>query len=245
MRLIPPIYVKRQKNDAADAEAICEAAQRPTMRFVAVKSEESQARAMQLGVRMLPVRQRTQTINALRGHLAEFGLVAPKGPAHVARLAWALEGEEGASLPALTRAMGALQLERIAELDGKVRELDRVLRVAACEDEEAARAMTVPGVGPVTALALQALAPPLETFRKGRDFAAWLGLTPRQHSTAGKPRPGKISKVGQKDLRRLLVVGAMSVIQNAIRRGKCDNPWAGAPAGGQAREAQAGRHRAR
>ncbi len=229
VRLIPPIYVKpyvkRQKNDAADAEAICEAAQRPTMRFVTVKSEESQAGAMQLGVRMLLVRQRTQTINALRGHLAEFGLVAPKGPAHVARLAWALEGEEGASLPALTHEMGALLLERIAELDGKVRELDRTLRAAAREDEEAARAMTVPGVGPVTALALQALAPPLETFRKGRDFAAWLGLTPRQHSTAGKPRLGKISKMGQKDLRRLLVVGAMSVIQNAIRRGKCNDPW--------------------
>ena len=229
VRVIPPIYVKpyvkRQKNDAADAEAICEAAQRPTMRFVTVKSEESQAGAMQLGVRMLLVRQRTQTINALRGHLAEFGLVAPKGPAHVARLAWALEGEEGASLPALTREMGALLLERIAELDGKVRELDRTLRAAAREDEEAARAMTVPGVGPVTALALQALAPPLETFRKGRDFAAWIGLTPRQHSTAGKPRLGKISKMGQKDLRRLLVVGAMSVIQNAIRRGKCDDPW--------------------
>ena len=229
VRLIPPVYVKpyvkRQKNDAADAEAICEAAQRPTMRFVAVKSEESQAKAMQLGVRMLLVRQRTQTINALRGHLAEFGLVAPKGPAHVARLAWALEGEEGASLPALTREMGALLLERIAELDGKVRELDRTLRAAAREDEEAARAMTVPGVGPITALALQALAPPLETFRKGRDFAAWLGLTPRQRTTAGKPRLGKISKMGQKDLRRLLVVGAMSVIQNAIRRGKCDDPW--------------------
>ena len=229
VRLIPPIYVKpyvkRQKNDAADAEAICEAAQRPTMRFVAVKSEESQARAMQLGVRMLLVRQRTQTINALRGHLAEFGLVAPRGPAHVARLAWALEGEEGAALPALTREMGALLLEQIAELDGKVKELDRTLRAAAREDEEAARAMTVPGVGPVTALALQALAPPLETFRKGRDFAAWLGLTPRQHSTAGKPRLGKISKMGQKDLRRLLVVGAMSVIQNAVRRGKCDDPW--------------------
>ena len=229
VRLIPPIYVKpyvkRQKNDAADAEAICEAAQRPTMRFVAVKSEESQAGAMQLGVRMLLVRQRTQTINALRGHLAEFGLVAPKGPAHVARLAWALEGEEGAALPALTREMGALLLEQIAELDGKVKELDRTLRAAAREDEEAARAMTVPGVGPVTALALQALAPPLETFRKGRDFAAWIGLTPRQHSTAGKPRLGKISKMGQKDLRRLLVVGAMSVIQNAVRRGKCDDPW--------------------
>ena len=229
VRLVPPVYVKpyvkRQKNDAADAEAICEAASRPTMHFVAVKSEESQAGMMQFGVRDLLVRQRTQAINALRGHLAEFGLVAPRGPAHVVRLAWALESEEGAGLPALTREMGALLLERIAELDRKVAELDRALRAAAREDEEAARAMTVPGVGPITAMALQALAPPLETFRKGRDFAAWLGLTPRQHSTAGKPRLGRISKRGQKDLRRLLVVGAMSVIQNAIRRGQCDDPW--------------------
>ena len=229
VRLIPPIYVKpyvkREKNDTADAEAICEAASRPTMRFVAVKSEEQQARAMQLRVRMLLVRQRTQTINALRGHLAEFGLVAPKGPAHVDRLAWALENGEGMSLPALVHEMGALLLERIVELNRKVAELDRVLRAAAREDEEAVRAMTVPGVGPITALALQALAPPLETFRKGRDFSAWLGLTPRQHSTAGKPRLGKISKKGQKDLRRLLVVGAMSVIQNTIRRGECDDPW--------------------
>lgn len=229
VRLIPPLYVKpyvkRQKNDAADAEAICEAASHPTMHFVAVKSEEQQARSMQLGVRMLLVRQRTQTINALRGHLAEFGLVAPKGPAHVARLAWALESEEGAALPVLTREMGALLLERIAELNGKVAALDRVLRAAAREDEEAVRAMTVPGVGPITALALQALAPPLETFRKGRDFAAWLGLTPSQRSTAGRPRLGKISKKGQKDLRRLLAVGAMSVIQAAIRRGQCDDPW--------------------
>ena len=229
VRLIPPIYVKpyvkREKNDTADAEAICEAASRPTMRFVAVKSEEQQARAMQLRVRMLLVRQRTQAINALRGHLAEFGLVAPKGPAHVDRLAWALENGEGLSLPALVREMGALLLERIAELNRKVAELDRALRAAAREDEEAVRAMTVPGVGPITALALQALAPPLETFRKGRDFAAWLGLTPRQHSTAGKPRLGKISKKGQKDLRRLLVVGAMSVIQNTVRRGQCDDPW--------------------
>ena len=227
VRLIPPTYVKayvkRQKNDAA--EAICEAAQRPTMHFVAVKSEEQQAGMMQFGVRDLPVRQRTQTINALRGHLAEFGIVAPKGPVHVRRLALAIEGPEGARLPARVRELGGLLLEQIAELDRKIAERNKELHAAARQDEEAVRAMTVPGVGPITALALQALAPPLASFRRGRDFSAWLGLVPRQHTTAGKPRLGKISKMGQRDLRRLLVVGAMSVIRNAVRHGIVHDPW--------------------
>ena len=229
VRLVPPVYVKpyvkRQKNDAADAEAICEAASRPTMHFVAVKSEEQQAGMMQFGVRDLLVRQRTQVINALRGHLAEFGVVAPQGPVHVRRLALALEGEAGALLPAQVCKLGRLLLEQIAELDRKVAELDRALRAAAREDEEAARAMTVPGVGPVTALALQALAPPLAGFRRGRDFSAWLGLVPRQHTTGGKPRLGKVSKMGQRDLRRLLVVGAMAVIRNTVRHGVVPDPW--------------------
>ena len=228
VRLIPPIYVKpyvkRQKNDAADAEAICEAASRPTMHFVAVKSEESQAGMMQFGVRDLLVRQRTQAINALRGHLAEFGVIAPKGPVHVRRLAMAIADPE-TSLPAKVRELGGLLLEQIAALDRKIAEQERELRAAARQNEEAARAMTVPGVGPVTALALQALAPPLAGFRRGRDFSAWLGLVPRQHTTAGKPRLGKLSKMGQRDLRRLLVVGAMSVIQNTVRSGRIDDPW--------------------
>ena len=229
VRLVPPVYVKpyvkRQKNDAADAEAICEAASRPTMHFVAVKSEEQQAGMMQFGVRDLLVRQRTQVINALRGHLAEFGVVAPQGPVHVRRLALALEGEAGALLPAQVCELGRLLLEQIAELDRKVAEQDKELRAAAREDEEAARAMTVPGVGPVTAMALQALAPPLAGFRRGRDFSAWLGLVPRQHTTGGKPRLGKVSKMGQRDLRRLLVVGAMAVIRNTVRHGVVPDPW--------------------
>ena len=229
VRLVPPVYVKpyvkRQKNDAADAEAICEAASRPTMHFVAVKSEEQQAGMMQFGVRDLLVRQRTQTINALRGHLAEFGVVAPQGPVHVRRLALALEGEVGALLPGQVCELGRLLLEQIAELDRKIAEQDKELRAAAREDEEAARAMTVPGVGPVTAMALQALAPPLAGFRRGRDFSAWLGLVPRQHTTGGKPRLGKVSKMGQRDLRRLLVVGAMAVIRNTVRHGVVPDPW--------------------
>ena len=228
VRLIPPVYVKayvkRQKNDAADAEAICEAASRPTMHFVAVKSEESQAGMMQFGVRDLLVRQRTQTINALRGHLAEFGVIAPKGPVHARRLALAIADPQ-TRLPAKVRELGGLLLEQIADLDRKIAEQEKELRAAAREDEEVARAMTVPGVGPITAMALQAFAPPLETFRRGRDCSAWLGLVPRQHTTAGKPRLGKISKMGQRDLRRLLVVGAMSVIRNTVRSGRIDDPW--------------------
>ena len=228
VKLVPPIYVKpfvkRQKNDTTDAEAICEAAQRPTMRFVAVKSEVQQARGMVFRTRDLLVRQRTQTINALRGHLAEFGVVAPQGVAHVRRLAAAVEAP-GTGLPEPVGALAGLLLERIAGLDEKIEELETQLCDCAREDEEAARLMTIPGVGPITAMALQAFAPPMESFRRGRDFAAWLGLVPRQHTTGGKPRLGRISKMGQRDLRRLLIIGAMAVVRHAIRRGGTTDPW--------------------
>ena len=228
VRLIPPIYVKpfvkRQKNDAADAEAICEAAQRPTMRFVTVKGEEQQARGMLFRTRDLLVRQRTQTINALRAHLAEFGVVAPQGPAHVRRLASALE-DPSSGLPGPVRELGALLLDRIADLDTKIAGLEREIRTCARRDEEAARLMTIPGTGPISAMALQAFAPPIESFRRGRDFSAWLGLVPRQHTTGGKPRLGRISKMGQRDLRRLLITGAMAVVSWAARRGETRDPW--------------------
>ena len=228
VRLIPPIYVKpfvkRQKNDEADAEAICEAAQRPTMRFVAVKGEEQQARAMLFRTRDLLVRQRTQTINALRAHLAEFGIVAPRGKAHVGRLAAALD-EAPSALPGPVHELGGLLLERIDDLSAKIDDLERQLRKQARRDQNARRLMTVPGIGPVTAMAIQAFAPPMESFRCGRDFAAWLGLVPRQHSTGGKPRLGRISKMGQRDLRRLLITGAMAVVRAACRRGETKDPW--------------------
>ncbi len=228
VRLIAPVYVKpfvkRQKNDAADAEAICEAAQRPTMRFVAVKGEAQQARAMLFRVRDLLVRQRTQTINALRGHLAEFGVIAPQGRAHVGRLASAVE-DPGSGLPEPVRALGSLLLEQIAGLDAKIAGLTRELHAGARKDEAAARLMTIPGIGPIAAMAIQACAPPMESFRCGRDFAAWLGLVPRQHSTGGKPRLGKISKMGPRDLRRLLIAGAMARIRWAVRRGETADPW--------------------
>ena len=140
--------------------------------------------------RDLLVRQRTQTINALRGHLAEFGVVAPQGPAHVHRLASALQ-DPGSGLPGSVRELGALLLDRIEDLDAKIDGLGRELRARACQDEEAARLMTIPGIGPITAMAVHAFAPPMESFRRGRDFAAWLGLVPRQYTTGGNRPAGK------------------------------------------------------
>ena len=228
VRLVPPIYVKpfvkRQKNDTADAEAISEAAERPTMHFVAVKTGAQQAQGMLFRTRDLLVRQRTQTINALRGHLAEYGVVAPQGRARIRQLVEVLE-DANSGLPGAVVELGRLLLERIDELDEKIDGLDCELRASAREDEETARLMTIPGIGPVTAMALQAFAPPMESFRRGRDFSAWLGLVPRQHTTGGKPRLGRISKMGQRDLRRLLVTGAMAVVQHAIRRCEITDPW--------------------
>ena len=174
--------------------------------------------------RDLLVRQRTQTVNSLRGHLAEYGVVAPQGRARIGQLAGVLEDGD-CGLPEAVVELGRLLLGRIGELDEKIDGLDRKIRTSARECEETACLMTIPGVGPVTAMALQAFAPPMESFRRGRDFSAWLGLVPRQHTTGGKPRLGRISKMGQKDLRRLLVTGAMSVVQHASRRGEIADPW--------------------
>ena len=230
VRLIPPIYVKpfvkRQKNDAADAEAISEAASRPTMRFVAVKSEEQQARAMLFRTRDLLVRQRTQLINALRGHLAEHGVVAPTGAAYLNRLAAAISDEK-TGLPEPVRQLGTLYLEQIEALSARVNDLDRQMRKVATETDSTRKLQTMPGVGPITAMAIETFAPPMTIFRRSRDFAAWLGLVPRQHSTGGKQRLGATSKMGQRDIRRLLITGAMAVVQHASRKGAPDGSWLG------------------
>jgi transposase len=227
VRLIPPAYVKpfvkRQKNDAADAEAICEAAQRPSMRFVAVKSEEQQASAMVFRGRDLLVGQRTQIINALRGHMVEHGWVAPKGPSHIARFAELLEDE--AAVPPGARSVLKLLIEMVTELDRRIAELDREIARRAREDDTARRLMTIPGIGPITATALSALAPPPESFARGRDFAAWLGLVPRQHSTGGKQKLGAISRMGERSLRRLLIIGASAVVLHASKRGAPPGSW--------------------
>ena len=228
VRLIPPVYVKpyvkRQKNDANDAGAIVEAAQRPTMRFVAVKTEAEQARSVVFRARELLVHQRTQTINALRGHLAEFGLVAPLGVHNVGKLEEVFHECEQ-FFPALAPPVIRLLIERIHELDAEIEKLNREIRRIVRNDEALKRLMTIPGVGELTAMAVHAFAPPMESFRTGRDFAAWVGLTPRESSTGGRQRLGRITKMGQRDIRRLLYLGAMSVISSALRRGEVTDPW--------------------
>jgi transposase len=230
VRLIPPIYVKpfvkRQKNDAADAAAIAEAALRPNMHYVAVKSAEHQARAVAFRTHQCFVRQRTQLINALRGHLAEFGIVVAQGPANLGAVAGIL-AEEAVDLPDGVRVIGQLYLDQIGMLSEKIDELSLKLREATKSNEDMRRLCTVPGVGPVTAGAILAFAPDLRAFKSGRNFAAWLGLVPRQHSTGGKTRLGGVSKMGQTDIRRLLIVGAMSLIRWIVRKGVLPDNWLG------------------
>ena len=215
VRLIPPAYVKpfvkRQKNDAADAEAICEATMRPTMRFVPVKSEETQGAAMVFRVRELLIRQRTQAINALRGHLTEFGQIVPQGASNATRLIAIVEDPES-DLPADAIPTLKALIAALMHLEAEIAKLDTEIARRAKENEVARRLMTVPGIGPLIATAIAVLAPPPETFRKARDFAAWLGLVPRQHSTGGKQRLGATTRMGERSLRRLLILGANSVI---------------------------------
>ncbi|TIS85960.1 MAG: IS110 family transposase, partial [Mesorhizobium sp.] len=228
VRLIAPGYVKpfvkRQKNDAADAEAICEAAQRPTMRFVAVKSEDQQAAAMVFRVRDLVVRQRTQIINAIRGHLAEFGLVAAQGLFHVAKLIAEIEDKDS-TIPEAARPILSLLVEQLRSLNERVAVVDREIARRAREDAEARRLMTIPGVGPITATALAALAPSATTFKRGRDFAAWLGLTTLQRSSGGEQKLGETSRMGERTLRRLLIIGASATVRWAMRKGEAADPW--------------------
>jgi len=228
VRLIPPAYVKpfvkRQKNDAADAEAICEAAQRPTMRFVAVKSEEKQASAVIFKTRDLLVAQRTQIINALRGHLGEYGFIAPQGVTYVDRLIAEVESNSS-SAPEAARACLLRLVDILRELQAEIAALDAEVAVRAKRDAVAKRLMTIPGIGPVIATAIEALAPPAETFRSGRDFAAWIGLTPIQKSTGGKPRMGRTSRMGERTLRRLLIIACSGVVRWAKRKGTPTNLW--------------------
>jgi len=230
VRLIPPIYVKpfvkRQKNDAADAAAIAEAAVRPNIHYVAVKSAEHQARAVAYRTHQCFVGQRTQVINALRGHLAEFGLVFAQGVPHLTDIRAAMQ-DESVDLPDSVRDVARLYLDHIDTLSAKIDELSLRLREAMKVNAEMRRLCTVPGVGPVTAGAIMAFAPDLGTFASGRNFAAWLGLVPRQRSTGGKARLGSMSKMGQSDIRKLLVVGAMSRIRWIVRKGVLPDNWLG------------------
>ncbi|MFD2431611.1 IS110 family transposase [Sphingobium scionense] len=218
VRLIPPIYVKpfvkRQKNDAADAEAIAEAAVR-NMRFVEVKSQRQQAGAMVFRTRDLLVRQRTQL---------KHGVVAPQGVTNVRILEAAIEEAE-TSLDLLIIETARLYLTQIASLSEQIVTLEKVLQQEAGKAATTARLLTVPGIGHVTAMAIEAFAPPMETFRRGRDFAAWLGLVPIQRSTGGKQVLGRTSKMGQRDIRRLLITGAMTIVRWASRKAPPEGSW--------------------
>jgi transposase len=222
VRLVPPAYVKpfvkRGKNDAVDAEAICEAASRPSMRFVPVKSVDQQAVAMLHRSRALLVKSRTMQINALRAHLAEFGVVAARGEAGRAELGRELERAPEAQLPARVRRLLEDLLAGIAELDRRIAALEAELRAWHEQQALSRRLATIPGVGVLTATALAALVPDPSLFRNGRHLAAWLGLTPRQHASGGQPRLGRISKAGDGYLRRLLVLGATALLRSL--RGK-------------------------
>jgi transposase len=216
VRLIPPQYVKpfvkRGKNDRIDAEAISEAAARPTMRFVPVKQAEQQAQAMVLSVRELLVKQRTQSINALRGQAAEFGVIAAKGAGNAAALAARIADDP--RLPAAAKQMLALLARQIEHLDGEIGVLDGKLAALHRASPMSRLLAEIPGVGPVLAVTAVLTVDPGQ-FASGRHLAAWAGLTPKEHSTGGKRRLGAISKQGHERLRQLLVLGAMAVIKVA------------------------------
>jgi transposase len=228
VRLIPPAYVKpfvkRQKSDVADAEAICEAAQRPGMRFVPVKTDTQQANALVFRTRDLSVRQRTQCINALRGHLTEYGYVAPKGTDHVGQLV-ALVKDANSPVPAAARDILRVLISSCEALEKQIEDLDAEISRRAKDDPVARRLMTIPGIGPIAATAIVSLVPAPEGFRAGRDFAAWLGLTPLQKSTGGKQKLGAISKRGERTIRRLLILGASAVVRWAVHRGAAPGSW--------------------
>ena len=205
-------------------EAIVEAATRPTMRFVALKSKESQARALLFRSRDLLVRQRAQLITSLRGHLAEYGLVVARGKEQIRHLARALEDPE-TDLPEILRTTSRMYLEQIGVLTGRIVELDKLIRTEAARGPASARLQTMPGIGPISAMAIETFAPPMETFRRGRDFSAWIGLVPRQHSSGGKDKLGSISKQGDRCLRSLFTAGALAVIRYAKIHGTRHRPW--------------------
>jgi transposase len=228
VKMIPPQlvkpYVKRGKNDAADAEALCEAMSRPTMRFVPVKTPEQQAALMLVGLRDCLIRQRTQLTNAIRGYAAEFGLVAAKGLCKIEPLLERIRADD--TLPALAQGLFEMQAKEYAQLQARLEEVEDKLMAWHRDDACSRRLAKIPGVGPIGASMLVMKTPTPEAFRSARHFAAWLGLTPKDHSTAGKVRLGVITRAGDEALRSVLVVGATAVIRQLRRSQSAGaSPW--------------------
>jgi transposase len=226
VRLIPPEYakpyVRRNKNDAADAAAICEAVSRPTMRFVPIKTVEQQAEAVAHKTRQLLIKQRTMAMNSLRGLMAEFGIIVPAGTQHIGKLLAILADPEDPGLPAVARAALTPMSELLSVLEKQIAVLDNDIKVRARSNPTARRLDTIPGFGPILSSAIAAIVTDPRQFDSGRDFAASLGLVPRQDSTGGKTKLGPISKRGNGYLRRLLVNGATAVLNGKNAR---NDPW--------------------
>ena len=216
-------YVKRGKNDAADAEAICEAVTRPTMRFVGIKTPDQQSAMMLHRVRLILSRQRTQLSNALRAHLAEFGIVAPIGRNGIDSLLQVL-ADQDERVPADARICLEMLSAQLCIVKEQILQNDRRIMSRARETELGRRLMEIPGVGPLLASAFVATVADPAVFRSGRNLAAWIGLVPRQNSSGGKERLGSISKAGNRYLRQMLIVGAMAVVRYAERNG-AKRPW--------------------
>ena len=229
VKLMPPAYVKpyvkRHKNDAADAEAICEAVTRANMRFVATKTSEQQSGLMLHRTRHLFIRQQTAVINAIRAHLAEFGIVAPVGRNGVEQLLGVVADSNDKRLPEVARACVAALGAQLRMLKVQILEFDRMIMAWHRSSEVSKRLDQVPGVGPVLATALVASVADPKAFRSGRDFSAWIGLVPKQNSSGGKERLGNISKRGDRYLRSLFTTGALAVIRYAKIHGTRHRPW--------------------
>ena len=223
-RYVKP-YVKRNKNDMADAEAICEAVTRPTMRFVAIKSPEEQSILIVHRTRELFVRQRIMLVNALRAHLAEFGIVAGVGRNGLEKLLEVIENDGDERVPPEARHCLLALRDQFEMVKRQILDADRRILAWHRASEMSRRLDEIPGVGPVIATALAASIPDPHAFRSGRDLSAWIGLVPKQNSTGGKERLGHISKAGNRYLRKLLVCGALSVIRRAQQGGTTPRPW--------------------
>lgn len=231
VRLMPPAYVKpyvkRQKNDAADAEAICEAVTRPTMRFVPIKSVEQQSAAMLHRSRALLVKQRTMLLHSIRSHLAELGISTGAGISQIARIVRELARGERTDLPELARFVLEALARLVCDLADRLQAIEKKLVSWHYRNDLSNRLETIPGVGLVTASALASIVPDPEVFRSGRHFAAWLGLVPRQNSSGGKSRLGRISKQGNRYIRQLLILGATSVLRHIRKDGGEGSGWVG------------------